>query len=287
MPNLKSLFSVARRLKEMRYLLTLVGTLFVLVFSIFVSSEVVKLRAYNKIIDNIRVSNKSGRFESSANYLGEARNLISNSLILTFTKKTELWLLGELTGIYASQVDEKEQSDYQTQVAVNTPTLVTSKSKPVPTISSTPIQVVTLTPTRVTEGFSESQTYPIIRSFSDNLGSVNKYSSYNGYFGSYNSPATGKTIKVGDTITWTTIATDPNGREIKYNLNSNSRRLNQTYGESQYKPENKFTYQFTLEDLQTAGETFRIVVQMRTDKENYRFQGLYDDAAYLDYTLVR
>lgn len=171
-------------------------------------------------------------------------------------------------------------------------------STPIPTKKPSPTPkaaVYTPTPTPllvpeivVSEGYTESEIYPIIKSFSDSLGSIIKRSSYNGYNGLHTSVLSGKTLKVGDEITWSVIASDPNNREIKYNFNSNSQRFIDVYGRGEYKSSNKFTYQITQDDLKSAGETLRIVVQIRSEKENYRFgSGQYDDSIFLDYSLIK
>ena len=110
--------------------------------------------------------------------------------------------------------------------------------------------------------------YPIILSLSDNKGGSTKYSSYNQH--SYSSSDTGITLKVGDVIRWKVEASDPKGKQISYNLASSSQRFNDVYGRGQWKTENQFEYTIEPEDLKSAGETFVVVAEIRTEKENYR-----------------
>lgn len=137
-----------------------------------------------------------------------------------------------------------------------------------------------------TETYTESSTYPIVISFTDNFGNLYKGSDYNGYQGPYmykNKAA----LKVGDTIKATVEAKDPKGRTLEYNWNSSSQHFNNTVGRGQHSTSNTLTYTLTQEDLQSAGETFRLVYQIRVaGTEYYRFGGgKYDDTGFIDYTL--
>lgn len=148
------------------------------------------------------------------------------------------------------------------------------------------------TQTEVTqkETYNESSTYPIITSFRDNHGNLFKGSEYNGYQGPYINKQK-VTLKVGDTIRATVEAKDPKGRALEYNWNSNSQTFNKAHGLDkagyQYSSNNSVEYTLTDEDLKSAGETFRLVYQVRvTGTTYYRFGGgQYDDAGFIDYSL--
>lgn len=136
------------------------------------------------------------------------------------------------------------------------------------------------------ESYTESATYPTVLSFTDNYGNLYKRSDYNGYEGPY---AVRKEVHlhVGDTIKATVEAKDPKGRMLEYNWNASSQHFNDAVGRGKYTTSNTLTYTLTQEDLQSAGETFRLVYQVRVAGTNsYRFGGgQYDDTGYVDYQL--
>lgn len=136
------------------------------------------------------------------------------------------------------------------------------------------------------ETYTESSTYPIILTFSDNYGNIKKRSDYNGYEGSYSIPNKA-TLHVGDIIKATIEAKDPKGRTLEYNWNASSQYFNDTVGRGKYTTSNTLAYTLTADDLKSAGETFRLAYQIRVSgTEYYRFGGgQYDDAGFIDYTL--
>lgn len=130
--------------------------------------------------------------------------------------------------------------------------------------------------------------YPIILSFSDNKGGSIKFSQYNQY--PYSSQNTGITLKIGDTIRWKAEASDPKGRQILYNFHSNSQRFTDLFGREngayKFTPNNEIEYTITEQDLKEAGETLRIELVIKSEKENFRSGSSgYDDTTYLDYRL--
>lgn len=136
------------------------------------------------------------------------------------------------------------------------------------------------------EGYTESSTYPIILSFTDNHGNTYNRSDYNGYYGPYETKKK-VALRVGDTIKATVQAKDPKGRALEYNWNASSQYFNDAVGRGQYTTSNTLTYTLTQEDLQSAGETFRLAYQVRVaGTDYYRFGGgQYDDAGFIDYQL--
>jgi len=159
-----------------------------------------------------------------------------------------------------------------------------------PPIQSEPLTFVT-TPTLTLTSIPENKPsyvydsyYPIILSLSDNKGGQIKYSESNQH--SYSSTSTGITLKKGDTIRWTAEASDPKERQILYQFHSNSQRQIDAFGRGQYKTENWFEYTLNEEDLKDAGDTLRIVLYIKSEKDNYRRGGNGpDDSTFLDYKL--
>jgi hypothetical protein len=141
------------------------------------------------------------------------------------------------------------------------------------------------------ETYNHDSYYPIILSLKDNKGNIKKSSSYNQYSSiiDYISATTNTTLKVGDELILTIEAKDPQGRPLFYNWNSNSQRFNELVGiengDHKYTTNNELRYTISSDDLQT-GETLRIVSQIRSEKNNYRFgQGACDDVIFIDYKL--
>jgi|GEM_PF-4392320 len=140
------------------------------------------------------------------------------------------------------------------------------------------------------ESYNYDTFYPIILSLKDNKGNINKSSDYNRYSGNivYTS-RTNTTLKVGDELILTIEAKDPQGRPLFYSWNSNSQRFNSLIGiengNYKYTSSNELHYTINSEDLQT-GEMLRIVGQIKSEKNNYRFGGGgYDDVIFFDYKL--
>lgn len=164
---------------------------------------------------------------------------------------------------------------------------------PVPTPEPAPTPAPTPAPAPPpTESYKYHDYYPIILSLSDNYGNVRKSSDFNGFNGptEYYSSQTQTTLKINDEIYLKVEAKDPQNRQIWYNWHSNSQHFNQLVGleggHLKWSSSNDLTYEISTEDLKTAGETLRIVVQIKSEKENLRFpQGEYDDVTYLDYIL--
>lgn len=141
------------------------------------------------------------------------------------------------------------------------------------------------------ETYVYSDNYPIILSLSDNKDGIIKASQFNSYSGQYSTCITGISLKMGDEIQWTVQASDPKGRQLYYSFNSNSQYFNSTVGleNGQYKWYTSNTLKYTIgsEDIRTAGETLRIVADIKCSSPNLRFpSGGYDDCAYLDYKLL-
>lgn len=148
---------------------------------------------------------------------------------------------------------------------------------------------------KISESYKESGEYPIILSFEDNLGNIYKQSTYNGYTGPYSgwTDESKRSIRVGDTISATVTANDPQGRTLEYNWDSNSRPFMDSVsienGKHKYTSSNTLSYTITEDDLRSVGETFRLVWQIRVvGSDVYRFgQGGYDDTGFIDYKLSR
>jgi ElaB/YqjD/DUF883 family membrane-anchored ribosome-binding protein len=134
-----------------------------------------------------------------------------------------------------------------------------------------------------TETYVYHDYYPIILSFSDDKGNLVKHSSYNKYKGSDSSVKAKTPLKIGDEISFKIEARDPQDRQILYGwrlvYKSNPASV-------KYDTNNEFKHQITAEDLKGAGEMFRIAVYIKSEKDYFRYGGLYDDSTFIDYTLL-
>lgn len=146
------------------------------------------------------------------------------------------------------------------------------------------------TPVPPASSYTYDSFYPIILSLSDNKGGSTKHSEYNQY--SQGSSITGITLKVGDTVRWKAEAGDPKDRQILYSFHSNSQRFTDLFGREngqyKYTPSHEIEFTITEADINEVGESLTVVLNIRSEKENYRTgSNGYDDVASLDYKLSR
>ena len=140
-----------------------------------------------------------------------------------------------------------------------------------------------------TESYKYDTYYPIILSLSDNQGNINKVSLSNGYVGGYTVSVTSTPLRVGNVIQMNIIAVEPQARQIYYRWESNSLNFNDLVG-LRWSTSNVMTYQITPDDLKTTLGIIRIVGEIKTEKEYFRWPAdemNYDDAAFLEYRLLK
>jgi len=165
--------------------------------------------------------------------------------------------------------------------------LFTSTSTLTSTLAVTSIP--TLTPTSTPTSTPEEETYvyhdyyPIILSLFDDKGNITKPSNYNGYRGLYTSIKAKTPLKIGDEIYLKIEASDPQDRQILFGWQLSYK---EAPANVRWTTNSEFRHQITAEDLKGAGEMFRIVAYIKSEKEYLRYAGLYDDAIFLDYILL-
>ena len=251
------------------------------------ANEIIRLNQFNNYLKQARDLNASEKPQEAQVVLQRAKEKIYTTLLAKALKNEEIKQTEKEIEAMKQLVDEKTKK----AIIENLPTpLQTPTQTPVPiqAASLTFVLTPTLTPTPTTEdkpSYIYDPYYPIILSLSDNRGGQIK-SSYNNEYPPSSHNNTGITLKVGDNIRWKAETSDPKGRQILYNLNSNSQRFNDVYGRGEYKTTNQFEYTITEEDIKSAGDTLRIVLYIRSEKDNYR-QGSsgFDDGTFLDYKL--
>ena len=309
---------------SIKFLLTLL--FFFLVTSVS-ANEGIRLYQFNKHIEQAKQLKASQDYQGASKTLQEAKDALSSTLVLKSLKKEETQKIeNEIKKLAEEKTEEAISvitpspittlSPTEASVIINEPIkedeidrvkkyagikeeierVIKEKrdndreeneksNYPSPSLSPSPSPSPS-----PQESYTYDSYYPIILSFSDNVGSLIKYSGYNGYQGSYRSNQTNITLKIGDTIRWKAEASDPKDRQILYNFHSDSNRFNNEIGiengKSKFTPNNEIEYTITEEDLKTAGETLRIVVQIKSDKEYLRSPGASrDDYTFLDYIL--
>ena len=132
--------------------------------------------------------------------------------------------------------------------------------------------------------------YPIILSFSDNYGQINKNSAFNKY--PYSS-LPDVTVKIGDIIRCKVLASEPKSRQIYYYFFSNSISFNKKVSvdennKQKFISNSEIEYTITEEDLKSVGgQRFEIHAAIKSDKEYLRIpsQG-YDDTIELHYKIL-
>ena len=246
------------------------------------ANEIIKLNQFNNYLKQVQYLNASKKPQEAQGVLQQAKEKIGTTLLVKALKNEEIKRAEKEIEKMKQLVDENTKKAVVKNLPTPYPTPIPTQSK-----SSTLITAPTLTPTPIPENkpsYVYDPYYPIILSLSDNKGGKIKYSYNNQY--PYGAHDTGITLKVGDNIRWTAEASDPKGRQILYQFHSNSQRQIDTFGRGQYKTENWFEYTINEEDLKDAGDTLRIVLYIKSEKDNYR-QGSsgYDDGTFLDYKL--
>ncbi len=153
----------------------------------------------------------------------------------------------------------------------------------IPTLAPTPIPTPTPTSTPEEETYVYHDYYPIILSLFDDKGNIIKPSNYNGYRGLYTSIKAKTPLKIGDEIYLKIEASDPQDRQILFGWQLSYK---EAPANVRWTTNSEFRHQITAEDLKGAGEMFRIVAYIKSEKEYLRYAGLYDDAIFLDYILL-
>lgn len=215
--------------------------------------------------------------------IGIVVSIIIIAMIIGYRKNSN----PELSTIIQSPATTK----FSTTMTTTEPSIITATTTP--TITNITMTSTTKTPATTTEPsvittinketYIYHDYYPIILSLSDDKGNITKSSNYNKYNGPYTSVKTKASLKIGDEIYLRIEASDPQNRQILYGW-----RL--VYKEApanvKWSTNNDFRHQITAEDLKDAGELFRIVAYIKSEKEYLRYAGLYDDDIFLDYTLL-
>jgi hypothetical protein len=258
---------------------------FIIILSLFLLItlwEGYSLYAYKEASDIALSAQEQNNFEKAEEELLKMQEITNRSLILFLLRKdsvqnrisyNEEWKRSyDNTLISTTELVEEEKA---------TPSK--SEQEPIPPQPEPePIS---------TETYDYHEYYPIILSLSDNKGNIIKRSNFNGYsgFDKYMWNTTNTTLKIGDQINLSVEASDPEGRQLFYNFNSNSTRFNEQHGISEglhkWTTSNSVSHTITLEDLQSAGETLTIIAQIKSEKTNLRFGEMWDDLIFLDYTL--
>ena len=138
--------------------------------------------------------------------------------------------------------------------------------------------------------------YPIILSLADNQGTIIKNSGYNNYKGYYSKPFTTNSLKIGDKINIKVEAKDPKSRPLLYLWDSTNADFRHKFNDTEkgktgnWTSNNEINYTISQETIKNSGEVFRIVVYIKTEKENFRNassrSNYYDDEIFIDYNLT-
>ncbi len=93
-------------------------------------------------------------------------------------------------------------------------------------------------------------------------------------------------LKAGDEIHLKVVASDPQGRQILYSWWCATCALNPPSTTKQWTTNNEIRYRITSEDIKNSGESLRIGVYIKSEKEYYRTGSHgYDDGIYTDYKI--
>lgn len=295
--------------------------LFFLIIAASVSAnEVIKLNQFNNYLKQARDLNTSNKPQEALKVLQQAKEKINTTLLAKVFKNKEIKQTEkEIEGM--KQLVEKKIKKVAME---NIPTLIGTTTNPssissitlnqnsFPTTNPQPTATSLLPiPTKIdweqfnkklNESLKEVKNiveptynydsyYPIILSFSDNYGQINKNSAFNKY--PYSS-LPDVTVKIGDIIRCKVEVSEPKGRQILYHFFSNSTPFNKQVsynenGEQKFISNSEIEYTVTEEDLKSVGgQRFEIHAAIKSDKEYLRIpsQG-YDDTIELHYNILR
>lgn len=206
---------------------------------------------------------------------------------------------GDWDSVY--QINAVDASNYNIATDLTTrsqvQTFLISNILPSVALGSTLAPAITSTPTlSPKETYALNDYYPIIMSLSDNLGTIIKNSGHNNYNGYYSKPFSTNSLKIGDEIQIKVEASDPKNRPIFYLWDSTNADFRQKFNDTErgqlgnWTSSNEINYTITQETLKNSGELFRIVVSIKTEKENFRnsssINNSWDDQIFIDYLLA-
>lgn len=173
--------------------------------------------------------------------------------------------------------------------AVNTVSVQASSGTNTQTVSKT----VKSTWKFQVESYKYHEYYPIILSVSDNKGNIFKSSSYNNYSClncNSNSGWGNHDISEGDTINVKVNALDPNNKKLLYNIYLGwGYTGNCVNRKNEWTESNEFTCTISKEEIASSGETTRLFVRIKSEKDYYRdgTWPAYDDILIFDYNVKR
>jgi len=255
------------------------------------ANEIIRLNQFNNHLKQARDLNAFEKPQEAQEALLQAKEKIKSTLLVKALKNDELKQTEKEIKEMRQSVDERVKKAINENLVTPSPP---PTSTPIPIQLKSPTLILTTTPisTPILEkkqSYVYDPYYPIILSLADNKGGQIKYSDYNQY--PYSSPNTGIKLRIGDAIRWKAEASDPKGRQILYSFTSNSQRFTDLFGREngncKYTINSEVEFTITGEDLKEIGESLRIVLQVRSEKDNYRTGGEcgYDDSTFLDYKL--
>ena len=130
--------------------------------------EISKFREYNSHIDKVRIAIENNNLDKANQELEESRKIVLNSPFLFRIKKTELWLLKEISQLYSQREDLLEKQNDKTAATNESQ----NDAQPSENYTQNNIpEIENSLPAQITsEGYTESNTYPIIRSYRQKRG---------------------------------------------------------------------------------------------------------------------
>jgi len=143
------------------------------------------------------------------------------------------------------------------------------------------------------ESYKYHEYYPIILSVNDNKGNTFKFSQYNNYSCTNctsNGSIANYDIREGDTINIKVNALDPNNNKLLYNIYMGwGNTGNCVNNKNKWTESNEFTCTISKEEISSSGETTRLFVYIKSEKDYYR-NGAWpvsDDSLIFDYNVKR
>jgi hypothetical protein len=236
--------------------------------------------------------------EAGTAYQTKAKNIKLKISVKKKTKKSSIKLTGKTSAYFTviisvngqekTTLTANKKGAFKFNVPLDSAVNTVSVRATNGTVAQSVSKIVKSTWKFPVESYKYHEYYPIILSVSDNKGNIFKFSQYNYYSCSNCSSSLGNyDIREGDTIDVRANALDPNNKKLLYNIYMGY--TGNCGNRNEWTESNEFTCTLSKEDISSSGETMRLFVYIKSEKEYYR-NGAWpasDDSLIFDYNVKR
>lgn len=250
------------------FLFTLFLTSFTIAVILAGATEVIKLRQFNRLIEKVRESELVGDSKQSSETIQMARSVLNSTILLKYIKRTELWLIEELSNKLEENKNLAIEKVKPTPEVIST---IKPQNNKVATDSNSPNTTLKIPPSVTTTSRAvsyEELHCPKIIMVKDSIGNTGK-SGING------------TFRKGSitTLTIEIVAADPQSLPLYFFYTG---FFAQEKASTEYTQQTKYTIDVTNAYLGPRSTWIRV-----DNKDGYSCIGAdYDTQAYFQYTVT-